>query len=359
MIREIEALKNDYEIIALGRTPSPFDFVKFEYYNLPTVYERALHRIYRMANKGNIWPHRFYSINKKLSGLFKKYKPDIVITHEPEFLPYIDRYKNTYRFKVVFNAHEYCPLQSDTRANWINTAGLFYFNLYKKYLNKIDLLVNVCDGIAVKCKEEFGKDSIVIPNASIYYSRILPVLHDKENVIKIIHHGLAIRERKVEYMVEAVARSGNFFHLDLMLAPGDKQYIDELNLLVKKIDNVRIIPSVGFYDIVPFLNKYDIGLYNMPTNGFNQLNSLPNKLFEFIQARLCVVVSNSPEMKKIVQQYNLGLVSTGFSPDELYGCLKDMSMEQINNFKMNAHDAAEKLSAEKYYQYYLSTIKSL
>ncbi len=359
MIREIDALKDEFEIITLGRTASPFKFVEFEYYNLPTIYERGLHRIYRTFNKGNEWPGSFYSIDKKLHQLFEKYKPGIVITHEPEFFPYIFRYKNKYNFKVVFNAHEYCPLQFDTRENWINTGGKFYYNLYKKYVKKLDLFVNVCDGIAVKCRQEFDTGSIVIPNVSPYYE-MSPVLHDENhNAIKIIHHGGAIRDRKIEYMIDAVQKLGSPFHLDLMLVPGDKEYIDELKLKTEKIDNVNIIAAVGFYDIVPFLSKYDIGLYNMPANGFNQLNSLPNKFFEFIQARLCIVISNSPEMKKIVEEYNLGFVSSGFSAEELYECLKDISMQQINNFKKNTNVAAEKLSAKKYYQYYLDAIKSL
>ena len=360
IIREIEALKNDFEIVAVGKTSTPFEVVEFEYYDLPAIYERALHRVYRMFNKGKEWPGRFYSINKKLSGLFKKYEPGIVITHEPEFLPYIDRYKSKYNFKVVFNAHEYCPLQFDTRPNWKNTGGKFYFNLYENYLKKIDLLVNVCDGIAIKCKEEFGKDSIVIPNVSIYYPAIRPVFHDeKEKLIKIIHHGGAIRERKIEYMIEAVQKLGNSFRLDLMLVPGSQDYINELKIMAQKAGNVNLIPSVSFYDIVPSLNKYDIGLYNIPGNGFNQLNSLPNKLFEFIQARLCIVISNSPEMKKIVEQYDLGFVSEGCSAEELYNCLKNISIQQINNCKRNANDAAEKLSAEKYYQFYIDAIKAL
>ena len=129
--------------------------------------------------------------------------------------------------------------------------------------------------------------------------------------------------------------------------------------MVEDIDNVKVIPSIEFYDIVSFLNKYDVGLYNMPANGFNQLNSLPNKLFEFIQARLCIVVSNSPEMKKVVEQNNLGSVTKGFSSEELYNCLKNIDRNQINNFKINVNKAAEELSAEKYYQYYLDAINSL
>jgi hypothetical protein len=64
-------------------------------------------------------------------------------------------------------------------------------------------------------------------------------------------------------------------------------------------------------------------------------------------------------MKKIVEMNNLGLVSKGFSSGELYDCLKSIDRNQVNNFKINADKVAEKLSAEKYYQYYLEALKSL
>ena len=45
-------------------------------------------------------------------------------------------------------------------------------------------MINVCDSIADKCKVDFGKDSIIIPNASKHYST---ELHEcKGEVINII-----------------------------------------------------------------------------------------------------------------------------------------------------------------------------
>jgi Glycosyltransferase Family 4 len=360
IIREIEALTGDYKIIAFGTTPPPSEFAEFEKNDMISIVEKVFQKLYKIITSGKQWEGRFYTVNKRLRELFRKYNPDIIITHESQFLPYIYRYKNIYNFKVIYNAHEYYPLEFESRKNWTNTYGKFYLNLYKKYLSKLDMMVNVCDGIAVKCKEEFGKDSIVIPNACTYHAEIVPVLRDnQEKLIKIIHHGAAIRERKLEYMIEAALKLGSSFQLDLMLVPGDKKYLAELTALVSTIDNVNIIPSLNFRDIVPFINQYDIGLFNLPPLIFNYLHALPNKLFEFIQARLCIVVSNSPEMKKVVENNNLGLVSAGFSASELYECLKNINMQQINNFKINAHRAAEKLSAEMYYQYFSNAIKSL
>jgi glycosyltransferase involved in cell wall biosynthesis len=360
IIREIEALKNNYRIIAAGTTPPASHQAAFEKIDTISIVERALHKIYVIFSGGKPWEGRFYTINKKLKQLFKKYKPDIIITHECQFFPYIYRHKDICNFKVVFNAHEYHPLEFDISENWVRTHGRFYYNLYKKYLNKLDLLVNVSDGIAAKCKEEFGKDSIVIPNACGYHAELAPVLRDDaQKLIKIIHHGAAIRERKIEYMVEAVQKLGNSFQLDLMLVPGNPRYLAELKTLVSTIENVNIIAPLNFHEIVPFINRYDIGLINLPAVVFNNLHALPNKLFEFIQARLCIVVSDSPEMKKVVENNNLGLVSAGFSVVELYDCLKTITMQRVNKFKINSHNAAGKLSAERYYQYYLDAINTL
>src|SRR5437868_9055817 len=91
IIREIEALKSDYEIIALGATPPPFEFVEFEKIHVISILERVLHKLYRVITGGKIWGGIFYTVNKQLACMFQKYKPDIIITHEPEFLPYIYR----------------------------------------------------------------------------------------------------------------------------------------------------------------------------------------------------------------------------------------------------------------------------
>jgi hypothetical protein len=127
IIREIEALKNDFKIIALGITPPPFEFIEFVKLDTISFFERALHKLYRVFNSGRPWEGMFYTVNKQLVRMFTEYQPDIIITHEPEFLPYIYRYKDKYKYKVVFNSHEYNTGQFVTIEGWSNTYGRFYF----------------------------------------------------------------------------------------------------------------------------------------------------------------------------------------------------------------------------------------
>jgi hypothetical protein len=116
---------------------------------------------------------------------------------------------------------------------------------------------------------------------------------------------------------------------------------------------------VAFDKIIPFINQYDIGIFNLPEHNYNYAVALPNKLFEYIQARLCIVVSPSIEMKRIVEKYSLGIVSRGFSPIEFADAIRNISIESIQMFKENADKYAFELSDNRYQQLYLEAVKEL
>ena len=93
-------------------------------------------------------------------------------------------------------------------------------------------------------------------------------------------------------------------------------------------------------------NHYDVGLYLAHPGNFNIEYMLPNKLFEFIQARLAIAIGPSIEMRKIVEQYQCGIVSQEFSPHSLAKELNHLTTQKLNFFKQNAHLAALKLNAD-------------
>ena len=117
--------------------------------------------------------------------------------------------------------------------------------------------------------------------------------------------------------------------------------------MAKTRKNVRIIPPVPFEEIIPFTSRYDIGIFLCPPTTFNLANCLPNKFFEFIQARLMVAISPNPEMARLVRQYNLGIIAKDFSPQEMAKSLNSLSKEQILQYKENANKTAKILNAEK------------
>ncbi len=131
-----------------------------------------------------------------------------------------------------------------------------------------------------------------------------------------------------------------------MLMPSNDAYFHQIVSMTKSRRNVRIIPPVMMNEIVPFINRYDIGLFLVPPTNFNLKYTLPNKFFEFIQARLAIAVGPSIEMKSLVRKYECGVVSCDFDPRSLAEELNKLTAEEIMKYKENSHKAAGELNAD-------------
>lgn len=86
----------------------------------------------------------------------------------------------------------------------------------------------------------------------------------------------------------------------------------------KKEEYVQLTKSLGLEVKVKFLGKIkpeklraithqaDVGLSIEENNGLSYYFSMPNKISDYIQARIPVVVSDFPEMRKVIDQYKAG-----------------------------------------------------
>lgn len=348
IIREVNALAPAFEIYLTGSTPLEQENVRENIHedNYIPFFDRLVHYTLRKVTHGRPLAWVFPFSLKHRARLVNRIRPDVIVIHEPENMPYFIKLRNKYNFKLVFNAHEYHPLEFEDKPGWLASSGKYYTNLYRKYLHRLDLLINVCDTIAKECERNFGIPSLVIPNAALFRKDVAPVVTGTPGPIRIIQHGACIRERNIELMIETAQLLGNGYTLDLMLMKNDQKYYDELLLLAEKTENVRLIEPVSFNEIVPFINQYDIGLYYIKPSNFNNRAALPNKLFEFIQARLCTVVSPSVEMKNVVESHDLGLAAAGFTAEAMAQTVSHLSIQDINYYKQKADENAYRLSAD-------------
>ena len=61
----------------------------------------------------------------------------------------------------------------------------------------------------------------------------------------------------------------------------------------------------------------DLGLSIEEDVGLNYRFALPNKLFDYIQAEVPVLVTNLPEMAAIVNRYQIGEITESLEPEKL------------------------------------------
>ncbi|NGX57535.1 MAG: hypothetical protein K940chlam3_00427 [Chlamydiae bacterium] len=268
---------------------------------------------------------------------------DLIIANDFNTLPLIARYKRG--SKVLLDAHEYTPEEFTDNLKWRIFFQNYCFETCRKYLPYVDTMMTVNAEIANQYAEVFKIPlPFVLTNATSYY----PMAPSKvaEDKIRLIHHGVASRSRSFDRMIRMFDHLDERFYLDLIMVPGDKKYIEKIKRLVKKYPRIRCIPPVPMNEIVPFTNQYDIGVYLLPPVNFNYLNGLPNKLFEFIQARLAIAIGPSPAMKRLVTQYDCGVVSSDFQAKSLAVLLNALTRKDIVKMKKNAHFAAKEQNAD-------------
>lgn len=267
---------------------------------------------------------------------------DLILANDIETWPIGAALKNhTPQSKLVFDAHEhYTKHFSDVwKWNWFHKRYLSY--ICRELIPKTDKFITVCDGIAREYEKDYGVDALLILNTPNFEKELVPSF--KKDKIQIIHHGIANRSRKIEKMIHLMDYLDDRFELKLILIPTDLPYFQQLRELAKgkAIDFLDPVPTS---EISNFINQFDIGLFILEPVNFNYAHALPNKFFEFIQARLAIAIGPSPEMKKIVEAERNGIVTQSFDEVEMARTLNALSIGEIQEMKEISHNIAWKYS---------------
>ncbi len=346
VIRQYEALKESYDISTLGHTKLDPNVKGYTINNRPSRtwqnITKTLNLIFRNFNAFE---------RKKLEkitweGFDSLEKFDYTILNDITALPLLQ--KIDHPGKVWLDMHEYTPGQFENLWYWDYTLKPYYKNLLRKYKDKISKFSTVCNGIADEYRKEFGIEDIeVVTNAPKYYPNLKPSALDNPP-IRLVHHGVANKGRKLEKLIDVMRILGPGYVLSLYIMANtaeQKAYLEKLKESSNEL-NIRFEDTVPTKEIPPTLNQYDIGLFYLEPNTINHKYALPNKIFEYVQSRLAIVVTPNVEMKKVVEEFDLGLVSENFSVESFAGAIKSMSPEEIMRYKKNSDSKARELSSD-------------
>ena len=269
----------------------------------------------------------------------------LIIANDVATLPLARDLAGACRAKVIFDAHEFSPLEFEEDAKWRFFLESWTARLCCEHVPRVDGMMTVSEGIAERWQREYGVNPVVVPNAPPYHDMAVPERIGRP--LRLVHHGVALRIRKIETLIDA-ALSWPDCELDLYLVANDRQLVEELRSRASGCSRIRILPPVPVERIVPTLGSYDVGVcaFTYQPAGFNTVQSLPNKFFDFIQARLAVCIGPLPEMAKWTTRYHLGVVARGFEAADLVDALKMLSDEDLLAMRRASAVAARDLCWE-------------
>lgn len=269
------------------------------------------------------------------------------------------------RHGIHADMHEYATRQSEGDPRWERYQRPINEWIVREHLVHAQSVTTVSRGLADAYDQEFGISAQVVPNAARHYSGIEPTPTPHDAPIRLVHTGAAGRGRRLEIMMDGVATANHArpgaFALDLYLMPGDAEYIAELRQHAVRLrdQGIQVLDPVPFDQIVPTLTAYDLGIFVCPPTTFNLKYTVPNKLFEFVQARLGIIIGPSPDMRTYVDEYQLGVVTKDFTADALAGSLLELGVTEVDEMKAASHRSAPALSSEPLSQPWVEAVRAL
>lgn len=257
---------------------------------------------------------------------------------------------------VHADLHEYAPRLQGQDAAWMRVIAPFNRWLCRKFVTRAASVTTVCEGLAREYHNEFGIDAGVVTNAAPYADLSIGEVGDP---IRLVHSGAGLRNRNLHLMIDAIALCQREVQLDLFLTANHPDVITDLRAQAAVVPGVRVHDPVPYSELIATLNRYDVGVFVLPPVNFNYEQALPNKLFDYVQARLAIVVGPSPEMARVVRGYGLGLVAEDFSAAALAEQIDALTPESIAQFKKRAEESAHELSSQEQNRGWADAISAL
>lgn len=247
---------------------------------------------------------------------------------------------------VHADLHEYSPRLKESVPRWRLFVQPYMRWLCRTYVTRADSVTTVSVGLAGAYHGEFGIRAEVVTNATPFRdAEPTPV----GRPLRLVHSGAALPDRHLEVMVEAMGLTCRDATLDMYLTRTDPAVIEALRSQADALSprRVRVLDPVPYEELVETLAGYDVGVFSLAPLSFSYKHALPNKLFDFVQARLAVVVSPNPEMAAVVRGHDLGLVTEDYSAASLARAIDALDEDTVAAAKAACHAAARDLSAQE------------
>lgn len=246
--------------------------------------------------------------------------------------------------KVWVDMHEYAPLEGEHDWRWNVAFSGYVRKICNEYLPRADSLSTVSGSISSRYSLEFNKHVYLIRNSHPFVPRP-DSLPSNSDTVNFVHAGVALKARNIENMIVAFSNLGEKHQLYLMLVPTESSYYRTLQDMSESITNVNIVSPVPNAEVVSKLASFDAGIVTIPPTSYNYRHCLPNKFFQFVQARLPIVAGPLPEISKLVIENNLGWVTQTFDARSISETISKIDRNAIREHHAALDVGAIKLSA--------------
>lgn len=246
--------------------------------------------------------------------------------------------------RLVYDSHEYWTEVPELQDRPLSRKVWLW--LERRLFPRVDAAYTVNDSIAQIYTRLYEVDVKVVRNLPFHIDQ-QPVMVDKKHVL--LYQGALNMGRGIELMIEAMAYLPDY---QLVIA-GYGSIEQPLRGLAAGRPFKDQITFTGFLPPAQLLattRSAMLGMSLEADRGASYHFALPNKLFDYIQAGVPVLVSDLPEMAAVVRDHGVGdlLLETERKPELLAAKIRAIceDVDKYSVLALNCQQAAQVLSWE-------------
>lgn len=262
--------------------------------------------------------------------------------------------------KLVYDSHEF-EVERNVKRNKVERYIVKSVERFLMNKASLNLMVNDSIADAVQSLHHLVERPIVVRNlpslwvidesvCQLKRMELCKMYSVPVDSFLMMYHGGVTFGRGIENIIQTIAKLDNV--ILIILGNGQDVYRDKLECLTKQLSvqsKVFFHPAVNHSILWQYIGAADVDVCVLLNTCKSYYYALPNKLFESIQTETPVIVSNFPEMERIVNKYEIGICCDPNSIDELVQAVGIMRENrcQYTRFKKNALRAKADLCWER------------
>lgn len=297
-------------------------------------------------NKGALF---YANYNLRLFFYLLFHKADVLLANDLDTLfanHWARKFKRNCR--LIYDSHEY----------YIGVPELvgrpriqnFWRSIEKRTVPKVDAMYTVNESIAELYRKEYKREVKVVRNISDFKGfkaektkEELCLPTDKAIVI-IQGAGINI-DRGAEELIEAIQWVDNA----ILIFVGDGDVLEQLKMRVAAMkweEKVWFFGKRSYDELMNFTHFSSVGISMDKDTNVNYRFSLPNKIFDYIHAGIPLLVSDLPEIRRIVEGFEIGLICPSHDPKEIASYITRIitDTELRKKFDVNLKKASDQLT---------------
>lgn len=266
---------------------------------------------------------------------------DCVNAHSLSVLPLCVLLKRAKGARLIYDTHE---LETET-AGSTGIRRVLARLVERLLIREADAVMAVNDSIAAWYRQAYGLERVWVVKNVPYRPESPPVrtpmLREAfgitEGALLFLYQGAIVKERGIRRLLDVFSRLDESRHLVLM---GFGEGVEMVRLAAREHPNIHYHPAVPPSEVFRYTCGADVGVHLIENTCLNHYYCLPNKIWEYLNAALPVVVSDLPEMARVVERFGCGWTCGPSEEDALHliGGIAPRDVEEKRNRALLAGD---------------------